>query len=552
MDSPGGESSAPLEVIDLHRKIVDLAALRQAVQTARQGGRTVVHCHGCFDIVHPGHIRYLQFARRQGDLLVVSLTGDCQIDKGPSRPYVPQELRAENLAALELVDYVYVDPYPTAAELISAIQPDVYVKGHEYQSSSDPNFLREREAVERGGGRVIFSSGEVVFSSTRLIEQFGQTASMEYHRLASFCARHEIDSRSLFALVQRFAGARVLVIGDTIVDRYVFCDAQDLAGEAPMLCLTRLEDRTYLGGAAIVAQHVAAMGASPCLVTAIGDDAPSEKLAETAASTGMEHHFMQARPALVTKTRFLVDETKLFKLDEGHSHPLDSRAEQEAASMIVQQARHADAVIWCDFGYGMISSALWGRVAAEVGRKTGIVSADVSGTRGDLLRFTNADLLCPTERELRSSLSNFDDGLSNVAWQCMQKTQARSLLVTLGKRGLVAFDRQSQDPASAAWSDRLLSEHVPALSDRTIDRLGCGDALLATATLALASGASLAQAAYLGSAAAAIELSRLGNLPVDASSLFDWLQNRDELAEAARPARPRRAPPPAVSTASAM
>jgi rfaE bifunctional protein kinase chain/domain len=425
------------------------------------------------------------------------------------------------------------------------------VKGHEYQSSSDPNFLREREAVESGGGRVIFSSGEVVFSSTRLIEQLGQTASMEYQRLASFCTRHEITSTSLFDLVHRFAGARVLVIGDTILDRYVFCDAQDLAGEAPMVCLTALDERTYLGGAAIVAQHVAAMGSSACLVTAIGSDAPSEKLAETLAATSIEHQLMRVRPSLVTKTRFLVDETKLFKLDEGHPHPLDSHAERQAASIIVEQARHADAVIWCDFGYGMVSDALWGRVAADVGRKTSIVSADVSGTRGDLLRFADADLLCPTERELRSSLNDFDSGLSTVAWQCMQQTQARRLLVTLGKRGLVAFDRQSQDPASRGWSDRLLSEHVPALSDRTVDRLGCGDALLATATLAIASGSSLAQAAYLGSAAAAIELSRLGNLPVDASDLSDWLQNRDELTEAVRPARPRRAPPPVVAAAPA-
>ena len=170
---------------ELHTKIVDLPALATAVQQARQAGKTIVHCHGCFDIVHPGHIRYLQFARQQGDLLVVSLTGDAQIDKGPTRPYIPQELRAENLAALQLVDYVYVNPHPTAAQLIAAIRPDVYVKGHEYQNATDPGFVREQQAVEACGGRVIFSSGEVVFSSTKLIERLSQSQQLEYERLAA-------------------------------------------------------------------------------------------------------------------------------------------------------------------------------------------------------------------------------------------------------------------------------------------------------------------------------------------------------------------------------
>lgn len=131
----------------LRRKIVELPELRAAVQAAREAGRTVVQCHGCFDLVHPGHIRYLEFARQQGDLLVVSLTGDTDIDKGPTRPYIPQELRAENLAALMFVDLVYIDPSPTAESILRDLKPDVYVKGQEYENASDPAFLAEKAVV---------------------------------------------------------------------------------------------------------------------------------------------------------------------------------------------------------------------------------------------------------------------------------------------------------------------------------------------------------------------------------------------------------------------
>jgi rfaE bifunctional protein kinase chain/domain/rfaE bifunctional protein nucleotidyltransferase chain/domain len=528
---------------ELHTKIVDLPALATAVQQARHGGKTVVHCHGCFDIVHPGHIRYLQFARRQGDVLVVSLTGDAQIDKGPTRPYIPQELRAENLAALQLVDYVYINPHPTAAELIAAIRPDVYVKGHEYQNSTDSGFVRERQAVEACGGRVIFSSGEVVFSSTKLLERLSQSQQLEYERLATLCTRHGITAAALAELLDRIHNMRVLVIGDTIVDRYVFCDAQDLASESPMMCLTELGQQSYLGGAAIVAQHIAAMGGSSALVTGAAHDEASERLAETLEQAGIEHRLIRARPALVQKTRFLVDETKIFKLDQGHPHPLDSQAERAAAQAILHLADGAGAVIWCDFGYGTITEGLWSRTAGEVRRRASIVAADVSGARGRLLRFTHADLLCPTERELRSAMHDFESGLSSVAWECLQRTQARQLLVTLDKRGVVSFARPSEDPASAGWRDRLRSEHLPALGEHAVDRLGCGDAFLAAATLALVAGASLAQAAYLGGAAAAIELTSLGNVPVDAGGLRDWLDRREELLEAARPNRPQRLPP---------
>ena len=108
------------------RKICSLESVLALRDAARREGRTVVHCHGCFDIVHPGHVQYLQFARSQGDVLIVSLTADPQVNKGAARPLIPEDLRAANLAALECVDYVYVNPDPTAVELLGQLRPDVY------------------------------------------------------------------------------------------------------------------------------------------------------------------------------------------------------------------------------------------------------------------------------------------------------------------------------------------------------------------------------------------------------------------------------------------
>ena len=143
----------------MSRKVCTLEELIQIRSEARAAGKVVVQCHGCFDIVHPGHLRYLQFARQQGDALAVSLTGDDAIEKSDgTRPYVPQELRAESLAALEVVDHVAVVDGPTAEPVIEALRPAVYIKGKEYEGSDHPGFLAERRLVESLGGRVIFSS----------------------------------------------------------------------------------------------------------------------------------------------------------------------------------------------------------------------------------------------------------------------------------------------------------------------------------------------------------------------------------------------------------
>ncbi|MCK4659944.1 MAG: adenylyltransferase/cytidyltransferase family protein [Phycisphaerae bacterium] len=531
---------------DFHHKIVTPTHLVRDVQEARRRGLTIVQCHGCFDIVHPGHIRYLEFARRQGDMLVVTLTGDSEITKGPDKPYIPQELRAENLAALEFVDRVCIDHAPTAEAILRAVRPEVYVKGREYEFSRNPGFLRERELVERQGGRVIFSSGDVVFSSTQLAQAMPYDGDLERHRLQSICGRHGIDESRLANILDDFRGLRVVVAGDTILDRYIFCDVIDVASESPLMSLAQLGEQCYAGGAAIVARHSAAMGAQTLLVSPVAADEATTYAENVLAAEGVETRTLAIRRELVEKTRYLVDETKLLKVEHGKPEPLDSAAEQRFAGLLEEAAEGADVLIFCDFGYGMLTRSLLERVLPNLRRKVGTIAADVSGPHANLLHFRQVDLLCPSEREMRSMLHDFEHGLAPVAWNLLNETQARHLLVTLDKKGLVAFERRSQNPRVADWGGRLKSEHLPSFADRTVDRLGCGDALLTASTLALAVGGGLNSAAYLGNIAAAIEIARLGNIPVEADVLRRQLRRRPELQREPYKTRPpsRTAPPP--------
>jgi rfaE bifunctional protein kinase chain/domain/rfaE bifunctional protein nucleotidyltransferase chain/domain len=516
-----------------NRKICSLDQLLDIRRRATAAGKTVVHCHGCFDIIHPGHIHYLQFARSLGDLLIVTVSADPQVHKGINRPLIPDDLRAASLAALECVDVVYVNPYPTAVEILDDLKPDIYVKGREYETNHDPRFLAERDTVTRHGGRIVFSSGDVIYSSTALIGAMESAELFNDEKVKRFRQQYDLNAPALSNLVLRCRGKRMLVIGDYILDRYHFCDATGVANEGPMMTLRPLRCEQYDGGAAILARHLVALGADATLVTSLADDEASREATARLVEAGVNVRAIRQRKQIVTKSRYLVDQTKLFKVDEGMNTPLDSRSVDEIMSIIGEESTGAAGVIFADFGYGLITGPLLDRVMPLVRPRVPIVTADVSGRQSTLLRFKKVDLLCPTEREIRQTLNNFSSGLNAVVYELLGATNAKAALITMGKQGLCLFDQQQQTRPDESWDRRLRAAYLPALSSHAVDPLGCGDALLATASLMLAAGASFQAAAYLGSLAAALEVLQLGNQPITADQLLDRLNATSD----ARPAR---------------
>lgn len=143
----------------------ELAAARQVW---RREGKTVVFTNGCYDILHPGHIRLLEQARSLGDILILALNTDASVQrlKGPSRPHIPETERAELAAALESVDAVTLFDEDTPRELIAAILPDILVKGADWA-----HWIAGREEVEAAGGKVFALPLEPGYSTTGIVEE---------------------------------------------------------------------------------------------------------------------------------------------------------------------------------------------------------------------------------------------------------------------------------------------------------------------------------------------------------------------------------------------
>ncbi|MEP0846032.1 MAG: adenylyltransferase/cytidyltransferase family protein [Phycisphaerae bacterium] len=521
------------------RKIVPLDQLVQILRRERAAGRTIVQCHGCFDLVHPGHVRYLMFARQLGHVLVVSLTGDATIVKGPDRPYIPQELRAENLAALEFVDWVVIDPHPTACELLQTLRPDVYVKGREYAVNTDPRFAREREIVEAYGGRVVFHSGDVVFSSTRLAQDLARDRHLDTCRLRTLCQRHGIDLHSLRRRLDALRQCPALVVGDVLRERYVLCDPDDAVDESPAPVLNALGERCYWGAAAAAARQFAALGARVTLITAAGADAASQSLSGALEPDGIEAHCLPVRSDMAERCTYVADDARVLQVCRGAALPADSRWERKAIDTACACVPHVRVVLVCDSGLGVVTPAVR-RAIAGAARRAGVVLVSCAPSpQGEIGHAESADLLFASERRLRRAMQDKTSSLPAVAWNVLRQTRSRAAIVSLHKRGLISFESRFHpaEPAAAedsAVHDRLKSDFVPTTAESVIDIAGATEVACAAAGLALAAGSGLAEATYLATAVEAIAAQRPGVAVVSYADLNAWIDGRAELRPESR------------------
>lgn len=520
------------------------------------GPPRVVHCHGCFDLVHPGHLRYLQFARSLGDVLVVSLTGDAAVGKGADRPYIPQELRAENLAALQFVDWVVIDPHPTACELLETLRPDVYVKGREYAVSSDPRFLKEKEVVERHGGRVVFHSGDVVYSSTRLLEELEAQAELDERRLRALCGRAGIDRLRIHALLEALPRRPALVVGDVVAEQTIVCAAAGTAPDAPILDLQSVGRSESWGGAAALAFQLAALDVPTTLATTTGHDDASERLAEACRQAGVRFEPLLRDRAPAAQVTYVSDDAKLLRVTTAGGRPLDSRSERDCIARLARSVERDSTVLMSDGGHGLITPGLHAQLIIRARERSAFVAGHATGARGALAGLLDMDLVCATERRLREVMHDLEAGLPAVAWNFLRETRGSRLLVSLHKRGLIGFDAARQfsggQPGlrpAARPKERLKGDYFPSFAPRHVDQVGLDEAVLAVAAVTLAAGGNLSQATYLAAAAAALAVQRLGRVTPSIRTLRSWLDRRPELLPQSRfvADAPRRALAPAIA-----
>jgi rfaE bifunctional protein kinase chain/domain len=483
--------------------------------------KKVILCHGVFDVVHPGHLRHLAYAKTKADMLIASITADRFIKKGIYRPHIPEVLRALSLAAFEMVDYVIIDDQETPLKILSELKPDFFAKGFEYTSTGLPPATQEEaDIVEGYGGQMIFTPGDVVYSSSKFLNL--SLPQVQLEKLLLLMQINDISFDGLRKTVQKLSNYHVHVVGDTIVDSYTRTTFIGGQTKTPTFSVLYQGQDDYIGGAGIVAQHLRAAGARVTFSTVLGDDHLKEFVIGGLKESGVEiNPIIDPTRPTTQKNAIISGGYRLLKIDTLDNRPISEDILEKLIKTV--QETTANAVVFSDFRHGifnrMSASALTQAIPQGIFR---VADSQVASRWGNITEFKGFDLITPNEREARFALGDQDSTMGRLASMLQESAGYQNLILKLGDRGIFCAS-QNIDVKSSYFS-------IDSFASNVVDAVGAGDALLAYATLTMLVSGSLVTAGILGSMAAACECEYDGNIPVRPENLLSKIDAVEKMA----------------------
>ena len=467
----------------------------------------VIMCHGVFDVVHPGHLRHLIHAKSKADILIASVTADKHINKGIYRPHVPQELRAVNLAAYEIIDYVLIDEHETPLINLEKLKPDLFAKGYEYSPTQEHNqkTIEEINTINKYGGEVIFTPGDIVYSSSNLIEFAPPELKIE--KLIMLMSRHSIKFSDLFNTVKKLKDFSVHVVGDTIIDSITTCEMIGGQVKTPTISVKLGSQKDFLGGAGIVAEHINAAGAQVKFTTVVGDDSLGKFTIERIKSLKFESQIIIDKNRPTThKNAIVVDNYRLLKIDNLDNASISNEILEKFIESV--EKSNTDAIIFSDFRHGIFNKRTIDTLITAIPKSIfKVADSQVASRWGNILDFKGFNLITPNEREARFALADQDSGVRPLAIDLYEACKTDLLILKLGSRGILTC--LNGDHASL---DSFLV--MDSFADQIIDPVGAGDALIAYSTLAMLASSNAVIASILGNIAAGCECEFDGNVPI--------------------------------------
>jgi len=489
----------------MQEKIKTLENLQEITAEIKSTGKKVVHCHGVFDLLHIGHIKHFEEARSFGDVLVVTITPDEFVNKGPNHPAFTTALRLEALAALEYVDYVATNKWSIAVETIKILMPDIYCKGPDFKNQADDitgKIVDEDEAVKSVGGEIKYTSG-ITFSSSSLLNKYGYVFSESQKSFIQNLLKGQ-DFNEVKNKVDGFKNLKVLVIGETIIDEYVFCEALGKSGKEPVLVLRDLRMEQYIGGAAAIARHLSDFCGTVSLLSMLGEKKEHEDFVLKSLPDNIETNFIYKESApTITKKRFVdhITKSKSLGVYSINDSQMNSENLKQLHAFFSEMIPKHDLVIVSDYGHGFLCK----ETAHEISKQSIFTTLNAQINAANIgyhtiNNYRNIDCAIINETELRHELRDRESSIEILMQQLTEILQAKKLVVTQGTAGAILYD-----------SDNNKYHKCPAYATTVVDKIGAGDAMLALLSCSLKSGIDADLSLFIGSLAAAQSVETIGN-----------------------------------------
>lgn len=487
------------------QKVFSLEELGAKADTARQEGKKVVLAHGVFDLVHMGHIRHLEGARREGDALFVTITADSFVNKGPGRPIFSQELRAEMLAAIACVDAVGINHSESSENVLQTVRPDIYVKGSDYENPEDDitgKIQKEKAVVEEHGGRMVITK-DITFSSSSLINRYLEVYDPP---LQDFLDRmHDTGATErLVSLVEKIKDMRVLIIGDAIIDEYQYVEPMGKAAKENIIATRFSDSELFAGGVFATANHAASFCAKVEIITCLGANDEHEDFIRSALKPNVKLTCVYRDNAPTTrKLRFINPSymRKLFEVYFFDETALPSALENSVNKLIAERIDEYELVIANDFGHGLIGSSTIKLVtdkAPYLAVNTQTNSANLGYNL--ITKYPKADFVCIDAPEAQLAARDKFNSIEQLAAEGLPKLiNCDKIIITHGQQGCVAYEKG------------VGTKRIPAFTKTVVDTVGAGDAFLALTAPLAAAGGSMMDVAFIGNAIGAIKVGMVGH-----------------------------------------
>ncbi|MBT4165923.1 adenylyltransferase/cytidyltransferase family protein [archaeon] len=493
----------------LDNKIKEIEDLAGLIDSLKKQGKKIVHCHGCFDIVHPGHIEHFIDAKKQGDVLVVTVTPDRFVEKGPGRPFFNEKIRLKQLAAQGTIDYVALNKWSTAIETLRLIKPDIYVKGKEVLGNKDidkiqttekisSNLSLEEEAVKSVGGE-LYLTDQITFSSSKIINQITEAIPDESKKFLENLKQSH-SSQDILKILDSLKDIRIIVIGDSILDEYVYCESMEKSGKETQVSYKFLDSETHLGGIFAIANHLAGFVKDIAIITCIGKN--NYNFIEEGLKQNIERNiFTQSESKTLIKTRY-IDNYKKHKVFQNYNTDelkINLETEEKILRFLENNLQRFDMVLVPDFGHGMLTQ----RIIDLLTNSNKFLAINCQLNSGNLgynfiTKYPRADFVSINDRELRLPFQEKKGDIRIPIKKLNQKLNVNKINITLGKKGNIFYDN---------------GEFIesPSFTTQPLDTIGSGDAVLSLTSLLAYKNTDPMLISFLGNSIGGLATRIIGN-----------------------------------------
>jgi rfaE bifunctional protein nucleotidyltransferase chain/domain len=486
-------------------KIKTIGELSEIAEQIRQGGRTVALCHGVFDLIHFGHLRHIELARKEADVLMVTVTADQFVNKGPGRPIFPETMRAEMLGAIEVVDYVAINYAPSAESAISAIKPNVYLKGSDYENPDDDltgKIRSERETVERHGGQLVFTK-DLTFSSSGLINRYVDIYDPPLREFLEQLRTAE-GLRRINALLDRIRNYKVAFVGDAIIDEYHYVTPLGKSPKENVIATLAGDHEVFAGGVFAAANHLASFCREIEVFCALGELDNYGPLIADALRPNVKYDRVEIPKRPTTRKLRYVQPSYMRKMFEVYfmdDTPFPAAEGNTLKAAVKQVCRDADLVVVTDFGHGLMDREMV-RIVCDNSRFLAVNAQSNSANLGFNLitKYPRADFVCLDAPEARLAMADRFSDISEVIRDGLAKrVDCDNIIVTHGSFGCYTYNPENG------------VVHIPAFTKTVVDTVGAGDAFFSVAAPFVAAGGAMDVVGFLGNAAGALKVGIVGH-----------------------------------------